>query len=460
MDINQASGGATPEMNEAALRERMILPGDERYDDARAIWNGSVDQRPTAIVRCVTETDVQAAIRSARMQGLPIAVRSGGHSMAGFGTCEGGMVIDLSPMREIEIDAERKVARIEPGLTWLEVARALSAYGLALTSGDMGSVGVGGLTLGGGIGFMTRKFGLTVDHLRSARVVTADSEVVTTNAEMNPDLFWALRGGGGNFGIVTSFEFDVDTVPLVVGGLITFDGADAERIVPAAIAYLNAAPDELTAIVMVVTVPPDAPLPPPLLGKTIVAIIPCYAGAVEDGLAAVAPLQSLGEPLMAQVGPMPYASLLEMLSGMTHPGSQVHARSGLVARLDADITSDLLAALRAGAPTTMLQLRVLGGMGGTVGRDATAYAHRDLHGLIMTFAEWPPFMDAELCRAGVERVWEAARPHVRGAYVGFLGEDAQDRIHEAYPPDTYARLVGVKRRYDPQNVFRLNCNIA
>jgi FAD/FMN-containing dehydrogenase len=443
-----------------ALRDKMVAPGDEAYETARTVWNAVVDRRPAVIIRCTTETDVQAAVLTAREQGLQIAVRSGGHSMAGFGTIDGGMVIDLSGMKGIEIDPESRVARLEPGLTWLEVAKSLSEHGLALSSGDMGTVGVGGLTLGGGIGFMTRKYGLTIDHLRAVRLVTADGEVVTADAETHADLFWALRGGGGNFGIATSFEFEVDHVPIVVGGLIAFDAEHADEIVPAALDYLNEAPRELTAIVHLMTVPPHAPAPPPLVGRTLVAIIPCYSGSVEEGTAAVAPLQSLGEPLMAQIGPLPYWALLEMVTELAPTGLPAHVRTCLVRRLDGAIARDTLAAFRQAPPTTMLQLRVLGGAGSTVDRDATAFAHRSQEGLVMTSGHWPPFMDAALARAGVEMIWDAARPYAEGAYIGFLGDDSEERIHDAYPPDVYQRLVEVKRRYDPHNVFSLNTNVV
>lgn len=442
------------------LKGRVVLPDDPDYAQARTVWNASYDRFPALIVHAVDSGDVRAAVAFARDLGLAVSVRSGGHSFSAQSTNDGGLVIDLSSMKAISIDPASRIARIEPGLTWGEVAHAAQPHGLALTSGDMGSVGVGGLAVGGGIGWMVRKHGLTIDNLLAAEVVTAGGSLLRASEAENPDLFWAIRGGGGNFGIVTAFEFRLHPAGLVVGGAVFYDAAEAVEILEAYTRYAASAPDELTTMALIMPAPPAPFIPPPLHGTLVLALLVCYTGDLEEGQRVIAPLRRLGTPVADVIGPMPYPALFALTAEGGARGLQHHDRSLFLNSLDGELIRSIVAQARTlTAPMSITQIRVLGGAMARVAPEATAFAHRDKPFMLTIIAAWmDPAESARHC-ASVERFWRNVEPHAAGVYVNFLADEGEARIRDAYGPDTYRRLAGLKRRYDPDNLFRLNQNI-
>ncbi len=443
------------------LQGELVLPGDPDYEPARAVWNSAVDLHPALIVRCAGAADVIEAVNFAREQGMTVSVRSGSHSFAGYSTNDGGMVIDLSRMKSITIDPMQRIARIEPGLTWGEVANTLQPYGLALTSGDASSVGVGGLILGGGIGWMVRKYGLTIDHLRAVELVTADGQFLRASASEHAELFWGLRGGGGNFGVATSFEVNLDPAGIVLGGAVFYDAAEAESILRAYARYATSAPDALTTMALLMPAPPAPFIPPSKQGTPVLAIAVCYTGDLAEGEWVVAPLRTLGTPIADVIAPMPYPGMFALTQEATIRGLQHSMRSLFLQALNDDIIHAIVEeAAAVMAPRTLVQIRVLGGAMSRVPADATAFAHRDKQALVMVASSGQGSADAELCQARTEQVWQALRPYADGVYVNFLADEGVERVHEAYPPDTYARLAALKKRYDPTNLFHLNQNIA
>ncbi len=309
-----------------SLRGELILPGDPAYEAARGVWNGASDCYPAMIVRCADVEDVIAAIKFAREQNMAVSVRSGGHSPAGYGTNEGGMVIDLLHMKAITVDPEQRTARLEPGLTWNEVAQTLQPYGLALTSGDTGTVGVSGLLLGGGIGWMVRKYGLTLDHLRAVELVTADGQFLRASADEHTDLFWGLRGGGGNFGIATAFEVDLHPAGIVLGGAVFYEMAEAEVILREYAHYSLTAPEELTSMALLMAAPPAPFIPPAKQGAPVVAIFLCYTGDLAQGEQVVAPLRKLGTVVADVIAPIPYPVMFAFTEEAARPGFPQYVR--------------------------------------------------------------------------------------------------------------------------------------
>jgi FAD/FMN-containing dehydrogenase len=444
------------------LQGKLIEPGDESYEALCAVWNGTAAGCPVLIVRCADAIDVAAAVGFARTHGLPVAVRSGGHSIAGHSICD-GVVIDLSRMRGIEIDPARRVARVEPGLTWREVAAAAQPHGLAITSGDTATVGVGGLTLGGGIGWMARKYGLAIDNLRAVELVTADGRFLRASADEHAELFWGLRGGGGNFGVATAFEFDLHPAGTILGGAVFYDASDeaqTEDILRSYARLAAAAPDELTTQALLILAPPAPFIPPHWVGRPVVGILVCYTGDLTEGERTVAPLRQLAKPITDVVAPMPYAAIFTLTAVGEVAGLRHHMRSLFLKTLDEGALHALVTESAASMlPETLVQLRVLGGAMGRVAADATAFAHRD-KALMLMVTNFGPGMDDDAERLErTERVWRALRPYAAGVYANFLGREG-DRIPEAYPPATYARLANLKACYDPHNLFRLNQNIA
>jgi FAD/FMN-containing dehydrogenase len=454
----QAYASAARTLLERA-RGQVILPGAEEYDGARAVWNARVSRYPAAVVRAADVEDVILTVNVAREHGIQLAVRSGGHSLTGFSTVNGGIILDLSGMKAMTIDPKRRVARVQPGLTWAEYAAQATPYGLATTSGDAPGVGVGGLTVGGGIGWMVRKYGLTIDHLISAEVVTADGRLVTASETENADLFWAIRGGGGNFGILTSLELRLDPVGTVLGGAVFYAEEEAESVLNAYAAFTAEAPEELTTIALVMRLPPMPFIPPESQGQLGVGIFACYCGELSVGEEAVAPLRAFGSPVADVIAPMPYVGMLEMLREPTVWGNHHDTRSAFAGALNREMLETSLNYLRAAtSPTAMLQIRHLGGAMSRVPADATAFSHRDKEFMVTILNSW---MDPE----GEDRhikwtraFWAAIRPYTSGVYVNFIG-DGEDRVHEAYSPATLKRLGEIKRAYDPENFFRLNQNI-
>lgn len=444
-----------------SLRGELILPGDPAYEAARGVWNGASDCHPAVIVRCADVEDVIAAINFAREQALAVSVRSGGHSMAGYGTNEGGMVIDLSGMKAITIDPTRRTARLEPGLTWGEVANALQPHGLALTAGDTASVGVGGLLLGGGIGWMVRKYGLAIDHLRAVELVTADGQLRRASADEHSELFWGVRGGGGNFGVATAFEVDLHPGGTVLGGAIFYEAREAERILQGYARLATAAPDGLSTQALLVLAPPAPFIPPDKQGTPVVAILICYTGDLAEGERVVAPLRRLAKPIADLVAPMPYPAIFALTEVGEIRGLQQHVRSQFFETPSDEMLHALVEAAQAiMSPETLVQLRVLGGAMSRVERDATAFAHRDKQAIVMVTHFAPPSADPAGLHARSEHLWQGLSPYANGVYVNFLSNEGEQRVHDAYPPATYARLAALKRRYDPTNLFHLNQNIV
>jgi FAD/FMN-containing dehydrogenase len=445
------------------LHGELLLPEDEGYEAARVIWNGSVQQRPALIVRPLFELDVITAVRFAREHGLPLAVRSGAHSFPGFSSVEGGVVVDFSLMKALDIDPVRRVARAQPGLTWGEYAQAANEYGLATTSGDVATVGIGGLTLGGGIGWMVRKYGLTIDHLIAVELVTASGRLLRASAEENPDLFWALRGGGGNFGIVTAFEFRLEQAGTLLGGAVIYsaeDLAEGTRILRAAIDYADAAPDELTVMIMFMPAPPLPFIPADRVGEFTVAVGLLYAGDLAEGERVVAPLRSLATPIADIVGPMPYPAIFALGAEAEAKGMHHEVRSLFTSSLDDATLTTILDHARRG-PTTYPrgQIRILGGAMARIPAAETAFAQRHQRFMVSIFGSADDADGRAHYLPWFQAFWRELQPLAEGVYVNFLSDEGKARIRSAYSDATLARLAAVKAQYDPDNVFRRNQNI-
>jgi FAD/FMN-containing dehydrogenase len=443
------------------LRGELILPGDVAYEAERKVWNGSFDHHPAAIMRCVDVEDVKAAVNIAREQTMTISVRSGGHSIPGYGTNTGGLVIDLSGMKTITVDPIRRTARLEPGLTWGEVANTLQPFGLAMTSGDVASVGVGGLLLGGGIGWMARSYGLTIDNLRSVELVTADGQLRRASADENPELFWGLRGGGGNFGVATAFEVNLHPGGTVLGGAVFYEATDAERILKEYARIAAAAPDGLTTETMFALAPPAPFIPPDKQGTPIVGILVCYTGDLSEGERVIAPLRQLATPIADLIAPMPYTEMFALTEIGEVRGLQHHGRSQFFETLSDEVVHTLVETTQAVmSPETVVSLRVLGGAMSRVAPEATAFAHRDKQGMVLITHYGALSLDAANLAARTQQVFQDLSPYANGVYAGFLANEGEQRIREAYPPATYQRLVALKNQYDPNNLFHLNQNIT
>ena len=443
----------------------LITADHPGYDDARAVWNGVVDRRPRLIARCGSTGDAAAAVRFARDLDLEIAVRGGGHNVAGTATCEGGVVIDLSAMRAVSVDLVEGTALVQGGALWGDVDRATQAHGLATTGGIVGHTGVGGLTLGGGIGWLMRKHGLTIDNLIEAEVVTANGDIVRASAHEHPDLFWALRGGGGNFGVVTSFRFALHPVgPTVTAGPVFWAAEDTAEVLRFYRDLVADAPEELGTVVRLGTIPPLPVVGDELHFRPAIAVASCYAGPLEAGERAVRALRTFGTPLVDLVGPTAYVDHQSGLDDTVPHGWHYYWKATNLTDLS-DAVIDIVAehAFGARSPRSYAAMFHMGGAVARVPQDATAYQGRDAEHNIIIDAAWLPEQDEALGVA--ETAWargflEALAPHRAGVYVNFLdSDDDTSRVREAYGDATYRRLAGVKATYDPDNVFRNNKNI-
>jgi FAD/FMN-containing dehydrogenase len=447
-----------------ALRGEVLVPESPGYDAARRIWNGAIDRRPACIARCAGVADVVAAVRFARERELTVSVRSGGHGVGGHALCDGGLVIDLSPMKGIRVDAAARTARAEAGVLWGELDRETQLAGLATVGGIVTHTGIAGLTLGGGIGWLMRKHGATVDNLLSADVVTADGDVMTASEERDADLLWGLRGGGGNFGVVTSFEYRLHPVgPAVLAGPIFHPLDRAPEVLRFYREFAAAAPDELTTIFNLRLAPPLPFLPPEVHGRPIVMIGACYAGAVEDGLEAVRPLKELGTPIVDLLEPKPYVALQSMFDPSVPHGWHYHWKSvELPALTDAAIDTLVERVSALTSPRSYCIVFQLGGALSRVPPGATAYSQRDAAFNVNINAVWTPDdRDGDRHVAWARAFFDAMTPHARGrVYLNFLGDEGRERVRAAYGDDVYERLRALKRTYDPTNFFRLNQNVA
>jgi FAD/FMN-containing dehydrogenase len=450
----------TPDISISELRTgvngTVITPSDHSYDEARQVFLTGFDRRPAAVVKAADASDVSRVVTLARETGAELAVRGGGHSRAGFGTTDGGIVLDLSAMNAVEIEAGGRTAWSQPGITAGAYTTAVGERGLATGLGDTGSVGLGGITLSGGVGFLVRKNGFTVDDLVGAEVVTADGELLAVDEETHADLFWALRGGGGNFGVATRLRLRLHEIDQVVGGMLILP-ATAD-VITGLIAAADAAPEELSLIANVMNAPPLPFVPAEHHGKPIVLMPLVYAGAAEAGERALAPIRGLAPPLADTVRPIRYP---EMYAGPEPPRPAFAANANLFTdALPAGGAEAILEQLAtATAPMAAVQLRVLGGAAARVPADATAFAHRDAKLLIVVAAMYPRAEETAEHDAWVASTADALGDAAQApAYVGFLGDDPED-LRRAYPPATLARLAAVKRRYDPDNLFRRNLNV-
>jgi FAD/FMN-containing dehydrogenase len=437
-----------------AVSGRVITPDDADYDVARTVASG-FDRRPAVIVQPVDTTEVARIIDLARESGLPLAVRSGGHSPAGHSICDDGIVLDLAAMRHLEIDRVGRTAWAETGLTAGEFTHAASEHGLACGFGDTASVGIGGLTLGGGIGLLTRRYGMTIDNVIAAEVVTADGRIRQVDADHHPDLFWAIRGGGGSFGVVTKMKLQLVEVDEVYGGWLVLP-ASAETVA-GFVAKAAQAPEELTAIAEVMIAPPLPFLPPECHGLPVVLAALCHAGSADDGERAVAPLRALASPVADMVGPIRYRNLL---SADELPPHRMALRTAFLDRVDHAAAAGIIDRLDTStAMMSTVQLRVLGGAMARVPADATAFAHRDRRILAMAGAMYGDPAEAAAHESWAAATIDALADGTDGAYVSFLGEGEGHRTRDAYPGQTWDRLRAIKTRYDHTNLFRRNQNI-
>jgi FAD/FMN-containing dehydrogenase len=440
----------------------IVEAGHRDYEAARHVWNGSIDRRPAAVLRCHDADDVAAAVATAVDVGLPLAVRGGGHSVGGLGTVDDGIVIDLAGMRGATVDAGARRAFVGGGALLGDLDRATQEHGLAVPAGQVSHTGVAGLTLGGGVGYLSRALGLTVDSLVSAEVVTAAGETVTASADVNAELFWALRGGGGNFGVVTRFEFALHEVgPLVYAGPLVYPIERAAEVMRASRAVMAGAPDELSVHEILLTIPEHPPFPEHLQGKPAVLLTPVHVGGEEQARADLEPLRELG-PAFDLAGPMPYVVLQSMIDDDTRHGLGHDSRSHWLRGFDDDLIDTLVEHFgRATSPLSHIITARMGGAVERVANDATAFAHRSAANLLWIIGLWEdPAADPGPHRAWVDDVLEATRPHsTGGVYVNALESEGAERVRAAYGEATFERLRRVKRAWDPDNVFRLNQNI-
>jgi len=435
---------------------RVIAPGDAGYDQARTVFYGGFDRRPAVIIRPADAAEVASVVTLARDSGVELAVRSGGHSTAGHSVSDGGIVLDLGDMKTLDIDVDGRTAWAQTGLTAGEYTTAAAAHGLATGFGDTASVGIGGITLGGGVGYLVRKHGLTIDDLLAAEVVTADGQLLRVDDQTHPDLFWAIRGGGGNFGVATRLKFRLHQLDQVVGGMLLLPATP--EVIAGFIAAAEAAPEELSGIANVMPAPPMPMVPEQVHGELVVLAMLVYAGDLEAGERAVAPFRALAAPLADLVQPMPYPGIYPPEDEEFHPTAVGHTM--FVDTIDERVAATILEYLQASdAPMRVAQLRVLGGAMARVPADATAFAHRRSKIMVNVAAFYQGPADRAVRQGWVEEFAAALQQDDQGAYVGFLGDDGPQRIHQAYPGSTWVRLAAVKARYDPTNLFRLNHNI-
>ena len=451
---------STDELN-AAINGEVVTSGVEGYDQGRAIWNGRFDRRPDVVVRCVSADDVKAAVDFARTRGLPLAVKAGGHSNAGHSAIEGGLLIDLGPMKGISVDPAMKTARVEPGVKWGEFNPIAEQHGLATPGGTISTVGVAGFTLGGGSGYLTRKHGMAVDNLLSVELVTADGRIVRASADENPDLFWGLRGGGGNFGIVTAFEFRLHEVgPEVLAGQIMHRLEDAPELLRSFREFMANAPDELQCYPFFLRIPPIDAFPEEFHGQVVLDFVVFHTDAGPDGEAALRPLIELGDPVISAVAPQSYSSVMEAFDAGLPAGQRYGSRAHYLTGITDDVIETIMthAAGMAG-PFTVAYLDPGGGAPSRVDPSATAFPHRDATYGFHIISGWMDSDQDDEVSAWADSFHEAMSHHATGGvYVNLLGPDETDRVRAAYG-DNYERLAELKKKWDPDNLFRRTYNV-
>ncbi|MEO5987929.1 MAG: FAD-binding oxidoreductase [Candidatus Eisenbacteria bacterium] len=457
-----------PKLQDAKLEDlkgrfqgEVLLPGEAAYEGARKIWNAMIDKRPALIVRCTTTADVVSAVNFARDNGLLLAVRGGGHNIAGNAMCDDGIVLDLSGMKAASVDPGARRVTIEGGATLADLDAATQAHGLATPLGINSTTGVAGLTLGGGFGWLSRKYGMTIDNLESAEVVTAAGEVVRASATENPDLFWAIRGGGGNFGVVTRFEFRLHKVgPEVLSGLIVYPISEAKSVLQKYREFVATAPDELSVWTVIRQAPPLPFLPNEVHGKGIVALALLYAGDPKQGEPLIEPLRKFGTPVGEHVGAQPYTAWQQAFDPLLTPGARNYWKSHNFKTLP-DALLDAVIEYIGKLPSPQCEI-FFGALGGATTRptpDSAAYSHRDAQYVMNVHGRWDDAADDERCIGWSRDFFKASAPFASdGVYVNFLTADESDRVRSAYGA-SYPRLAQAKRKYDPDNLFRVNQNI-
>jgi hypothetical protein len=451
--------GARDELSD--FQGQLIGPDDVGYEQARLVYNRMIDRRPGLIARCANTADVARAVAFAREHGLLLAIRGGGHNGGGLGTCEGGLVIDLSQLKDIQVDPEARTVRVGGGCVWGEVDQATGEHGLATPSGIISTTGVGGLTLGGGLGHLTRRCGLTIDNLLEAEVVLASGETVRANADEHPDLYWALRGGGGNFGVVTSFQFRLHEVGTIVGGPTFWAADQGAEVLSVYRDFISSAPRELNGFFAYHIVPPAPPFPEPLHLREVSGVVWCYVGSEEAAAKAMAPLlDSVPEPLMHGVQSMPHAMLQGAFDGLYPPGEQWYWRADFVTEIP-DEAVRIHDRFGTSLPTmkSTMHMYPISGAAHDVAGDETAWAYRDANwGSVFAGVDPDPANRDKIRRWSVD-YQEALHPYsAGGAYVNMMMDEGEDRVRASYG-DNYARLAQIKRTYDPENLFRVNQNI-
>ena len=437
------------------------LPGDAGYEKARTVWNAMIDRRPACIVHCASADDVAGALRLARQHELQISVRGAGHNIAGTAVCEGGLMIDLSPMKAVRIDAEKKRARVAPGVTLAEFDAAAQQHALATPVGINSTTGISGLTLGGGFGWLTRKHGLTIDNLLSAQMVTARGEKLTLSESENPDLFWAIRGGGGNFGVVTEYEYRLHSVgPEILAGLIVFPFSQAKQVLGQYREFVKSIPEELNVWVVLRKAPPLPFLPAEVHGKEVIVLPMFYAGDAKTGEKLIAPLRKFGDAHGEHIGAMPYVAWQQAFDPLLTPGARNYWKSHNFTELkDGAIEAALEYVTKLPSPECEIFIGLIEGAPNRVPENATAYSGRDAKFVMNVHARWQTPEGDESCIGWARNFFEAAKPFASaGAYVNFMTADEGDRVRAAYGAN-YARLASIKKQYDPENVFRANQNI-
>jgi FAD/FMN-containing dehydrogenase len=443
------------------MRGTVALPGEDGYDAARTIWNAMVDRRPAVVARCASAADVIEAVKLARYEKLLLAVRSGGHNIAGNAVCEGGLLIDLSLMKTVRVDPASRTARVDPGATLADFDKEAQAFGLITPLGINSTTGLAGLTLGGGFGWTTRKFGLTIDNLISVDVVTADGEFVRASETDHPDLFWALRGGGGNFGVVTSFEFNLHPLgPEVLSGLVVHPLDDASKLLSEFRRLANEVPDELTTWVVMRKAPPLPFLPAEWHGRQVLIFAACYGGDIMEGEKVTRALRSLGRPIADVISPHPFAGWQTAFDPLLTAGARNYWKSHDLPDLSDGAIDVIVPAVRVlPSPECEVFIAHVGGAMARVAPDATAWPNGNAHFVMNAHARWRESDQDGACIAWARGLFAAAAPFAMGsAYVNFMPEDESDRVETAYGPN-YRRLAEIKRRYDPDNLFRMNQNI-
>ncbi len=445
-----------------SFKGEIVLPSDGAYESARKIWNAMIDKRPAVILRCATTADVVSAVNFAREAGLPVAIRGGGHNIAGNAVCDDGIVIDLSRMRAARVDAAARRVTVEGGATLADFDAATQAHGLATPLGINSTTGVAGLTLGGGFGWLSRKYGMTVDNLESAEVVTAAGEVVRASASEHPDLFWALRGGSGNFGVVTRFEFRLHPVgPELLSGLIVYPIAAAKSVLQQYREFVAKAPDELTVWAVLRQAPPLPFLPEKFHGKGIVALALLYAGDPKTGEPLIEPLRKFGTPIGEHVGVQPYTAWQQAFDPLLAPGSRNYWKSHNFTTLKDGLLDAVVDSIgKLPSPQCEIFFGAIGGATTRPAPESAAYAHRETQFVMNVHGRWEDAAEDEHCIRWAREFFKASAPFASaGVYVNFLTADEGDRVRAAYGPN-YERLTQVKRKYDPENLFRVNQNIV